>query len=90
MDTYKQSQLNKLFALADNLNGLFNEAYQLALKGGCPNVLKQELYENTDALQNSIFRIAQFWALPNAEEFSPIIREKAETTENKLKMCFVE
>lgn len=90
MDKYKQQKLNELFNAAESLNGLFNQVYQLALKGGCPNVLKAELYENTDALQNSIFRIAQFWALPNAEEFTPVIKEKADLTEKALKMAFVE
>ena len=90
MGNFKEQKIDELFSIADNLNGLFGNAYQLALKNGCPNVLKQELYENTDLLQNTLFRIAQFIAMPEAEEFNPYIQQKADSAEHKLKLAFVE
>lgn len=76
MDKNTENAVNDLFAASEQINNVFAAAYTIGINNRVPFALMQDFSENVTELHNCIFRIANHIALPNSEDFAPLINEK--------------
>lgn len=73
MDALKSQQINNLFTCAENVNNIFDIAYNVAIKNDYPDL--QGLTDSAQEFCRQLFLIANFLYNPEAKNYVDAVME---------------